>query len=173
MNAMLRLLALVSFLLLVPWPARADAPAPSQALRSDPEPPRPTIALTADAGAVIFGDYAVRLDVLLAPALSLGVSAGASHRAATDDALLEIDATLWCLGQGLEGAFVSAVVGLAWAGPWTQEPGITPRLGGQAGWQFLWESLAISLGGGAHAAFRGDGAILPEVRVRAALGVLF
>jgi hypothetical protein len=174
MSTMLRLLVAASFLATVaPHTARADAPPPSQVLTSDPSAPRPSFALTADGAAIVLGDYAARLDVLLAPFVSIGLLAGASHRAASDDILLEGDGTLWLLCEGLEGPFVSGIVGLAWAGPWTQEPGVTPRLGGQAGWQFLWESLVISLGGGAHAAFRPDGVILPEVRVRAALGVLF
>ena len=173
MHAMVRALGLVPFLLLSVASARADAPSPSQELASDPAPPRPSLALTADGAAIILGDYAARLDVLAAPFVSLGVLVGASHRAASDDVLLEADATVWFLGRGLEGPFLSAIGGFAWAGPWAQEPGLTPRFGGQAGWQLQWESLAISLGGGAHAAFRATGEIVPEARVRAALGVLF
>lgn len=156
-----------------PTPARADAPAPSQVLESDPAPPQPTYGLSADGAAIAMGDYAARLEVLLLPALSLGVSAGASRRRGTDDLLLELLPTLWCLGEGLEGPFVSAAAGLAWAGPWNQTTGWTLRLGGEAGWQFLWESLSISLGAGAHAAVSEDGRITPEVRLRGALGVVF
>jgi hypothetical protein len=174
MHAMLRAPQVIACLvLLVPASARGDAPAPTQALASDPAPARPSYALTADGGAILVGDYAARLDVLVVPALSIGVLAGASHRASTDDVLLEVDATLWFLGLGLDGPFLSAVAGLAWAGPWAAEGSITPRAGGQAGWQLTWDSLAISLGGGAHAALRADGEIVPEIRVRAALGVLF
>jgi hypothetical protein len=174
MNAMLRALVLVSFLVSVgPHPARADAPPPSQVLASDPAPPKPSIALSADGAAIVLGDYAARLDLLVHPFVSVGLLAGASHRAATDDVLLEGNATLWLLGQGLEGPFVSAIAGLTWAGPWAQSTGITPRLGGECGWQFLWESMTIGLGGGAHVAIRADGAVVPEARARVALGVAF
>jgi len=169
-----RALVLASLLPSLPCaPASADAPPPPQDLDTDPEPPRPTIGLGADAGAMIFGDYTVRLDVLLLPALSVGVTAGASRRSASDDVLAELALTLWCWGQGLEGPFLTAVAGIAWAGPWTQEPGATPRLGAEAGWQFRWDSLLIGVGGGVHAAFRADGVVVPEVRLRGVLGVLF
>ncbi len=173
MHAMLRALALVSFLVassVARSVAHADAPAPSQELASDPEPPRPSLGLSADGAAIVLGDYAARLDVLVLPALSLGGVLGASHRRASDDVLAELVASLWCLGQGLEGPFVSAAIGLAWAGPWNQAPGWTVRLGGDAGWQFVWSSLTLTLGAGAHAAVRDDATVAPEARVRVALG---
>jgi hypothetical protein len=172
MHAMLRALALVSFLASTAV-VHADAPAPSQALASDPEPPRPSLGLSADGAAILVGDYAARLDVLVLPALSIGGVIGASHRRATDDVLLELVASLWCLGEGLEGPFVSAAAGVAWGGPWNQAPSWSVRLGGDAGWQFLWQSLSITLGAGAHAAVRDDGAVVPEARLRVALGLVF
>lgn len=177
MNAIVRATALGSLLALVflasSPPARADAPPPSQALTSDPEPPRPTLGLSADGAAIVLGDYAARLDVLVLPALSLGVTVGASHRRATDDVLLEAHGTLFFFGCGLEGPFVTALVGLAWAGPWNQEVGFVGRLGGEAGWQLLWESLSISLGAGAHAALTEANDPQPELRLRVALGLVF
>lgn len=175
MHPMLRALALAAPLatLAPARPLRADAPPPSQALASDPAPPRPSIGLSADGGAIALGDYAARLDVLVLPALSVGGQVGVSHRRDADDLLAELSLGLWCLGQGLEGPFATAIVGLAWAGPWAQEEGWTVRLGGELGWQFLWESLSITLGGGVHAAWWEDGRVLPEPRIRAALGFVF
>ncbi|MBN8614308.1 MAG: hypothetical protein J0L92_27155 [Deltaproteobacteria bacterium] len=168
-----RAVLLGSLLLLSPLDVLADAPPPSQSLASDPEPPRPQYGLSAEAASIPLGDYAARLDVLVVPALSLGLSAGASHRRATDDVLLEGNLTLWCLGVGLEGPFVTAVAGLAWAGPWNQTTGIVGRLGGEAGWQFLWQSLSIGLGAGVHAALTDANDPQPELRLRVALGLVF
>lgn len=176
MPAMLRAVLLVSLLATLHAPTltvQADAPTPSQALDSDPEPPRPAYGLSADGASIVLGDYAARLDVLALPALSLGLTVGASHRRSTDDVLFEGHVTLWCLGQGLEGPFVTAIVGLAWAGPWNQTPGFVGRLGGEAGWQVLWESLSISLGAGAHAALTDANDPQPELRLRVALGLVF
>lgn len=177
MAAILRASALVSLLVVavacVPALAQADAPPPSQVLASDPEPPRPAYGLSADGAAIVLGDYAARLDVLVLPALSVGVLVGASHRSATDDLLLEVDLTLWCLGRGLEGPFVTAIVGAAWAGPWNQEASILARVGGEAGWQFLWQSLSIGLGAGAHVALGEAIDPRPEARARVALGIVF
>jgi hypothetical protein len=168
------LLWLLSVLLPLGASARAEAPAPSQALASDPDRPRPIVGLGVDGAAMILGDFAARLDVALVPALSAHLTLGVSRRLGTDDALLEAGLTAWVLGDGMEGPLVGAVVGLAWAGPWTGEDRLVVRAGGEAGWQFLWGSLSITLAGGAHAAFlSGEGAgPAPEARARAALGVV-
>lgn len=163
---------LVLSLLAAP-PARAEAPAPSQALASDPDAPRPAIGLGVDGAAMILGDFAARLDVALVPALSTHVSLGVSRRLGTDDALLEAGLTLWPLGDGMEGPLVGALVGVAWAGPWTGQERVVVRAGGEAGWQFLWGPLSITLAGGAHAALLpGEGGPTAEARARAALGVV-
>lgn len=152
---------------------RADAPPPSQALASDPERPRPSLGLSADGAAIVLGDYAARLELALVPAISLGLVAGASHRRGTDDVLIEVAVTLWPLGLGLEGPHATAVVGAAWAGPWSQAESVVLRLGAEAGWQFLWESVSITLAAGAHASHDpAAGAWSPEPRARVALGLV-
>lgn len=175
MPAILRARSVASLLLVLfalPVGAHADAPAPSQALASDPEPGRPSLGLSADGAAIVLADYAARLDVSLVPALSVAVVAGASHRRATDDVLLELGATVWFLGIGLEGPHLTAMTGLAWAAPSGQEDSVVVRAGGEAGWQFLWETLTISLAAGAHAAVDPAGGVWIEPRARAALGIL-
>lgn len=157
----------------LPRPVLADAPPPSQALASDPAPPRPVVGLSADGAAIVLGDYAARLDLSVLPALSLTAIVGASHRRATDDVLVELGATLWPLGLGLEGPLVTTLLGLAWVGPWSQAEGAVLRCGGEAGWQFLWESLSISLAAGAYAAYDPPtGAWAPEPHARVALGLV-
>jgi len=176
MPAILRVARLVPPLVLF-WlavaSARADAPPPPQALASDPALPRPGLGLSADAAAVVLADYAARLDIVLVPALSAGLTAGASHRRSTDDVLLEVGLTAWFLATALEGPYLTALVGVAWAGPWSQDESLVLRAGGEAGWQFLWETLSISLGAGAHVAVDPSGGVGIEPRARAALGIVF
>ncbi len=176
MTAMLRTVRLVPSLLLLSAPvelAHADAPPPSQALASDPTPPRPSLGLSADAAAIVLGDYAARLDVVLVPALTGELTAGASRRRMSDDVLLEVGVSAWFLATALEGPHLTALVGLAWAGPWSQEESLVVRVGGEAGWQFLWETLSISLAAGAHVALDAEGEVGIEPRARAALGIVF
>ncbi len=168
-------LALTALALLSTSHAEAQAePEPSQALDTDPAPSPRGYGLGVDGAAIALGDYAARLDVLLAPALSLGVSLGASQREGRDALLVEALATLWCLGQGLEGPFVSALVGASGAGPWAGEvSGYVVRAGGEAGYQIVWEALTISLGAGAHATLAEGAEPSPALRLRAALGLVF
>lgn len=150
-----------------------EGPAPSQALESDPQPAPPSYGLSADGAAIVFGDYAARFDGLVLPMLSLGVTLGVSQRAQRDDLLVEVLATLWFLGEGLEGPFLSALAGVSASGAWADPGGATGRLGGEAGWQLLWDSLAISIGAGCHAALEEGREVAPELRIRGALGVVF
>jgi len=131
------------------------------------------VGLSADGAAIVLGDYAARLDIVLVSALSAALSVGASHRRETNDVLLEVGLTAWIMGTGLEGPHLTALVGVAWAGPWSQEPSLVFRAGGEAGWQFLWETLSITLAAGAHAAADAAGGLGIEPRVRASLGIVF
>lgn len=168
----LRGFAFALMLVFAPIMARADAPAPTQALETDPEPPGRVLGLSADVAAMLLGDFALRVDATVVPALSLGAVLGMSRRYGSDDLLVEAVTTAWFLGRALEGPHVSAVVGLAWSGPWSQRDVLAARAGGELGWQFLWDVVSITVGGGAHAVFR-DGGVAVEPRLRAALGLAF
>jgi hypothetical protein len=123
---------------------------------------------------MILGDFAVRLDVVLDPALSLHAGIGLSRRGGRDDLLGEAGLVVWplagVLGQGLEGPWVETVAGGAWSGPWTGQEGGVLRLGGEIGWQFLWRPVTFSVGAGAHAML-GRGPPGLEPRITGALGL--
>jgi hypothetical protein len=173
MHALLRGLVLGTFLASPSALAHAEPPPPSQALASDPRPRGPSVGLGVDGAAMILGDFAMRVDVVLDPAVSLHVAGGLARRTGTDDLLVETGLVAWplagVLGTGLEGLWVEAVVGCAWAGPWTGQERATLRLGGELGWQLRWGSVTLSLGAGAHATL-GAGAPGIEPRISGALG---
>ncbi|GAB4208096.1 MAG: hypothetical protein OHK0013_26290 [Sandaracinaceae bacterium] len=156
--------------------AHAEPPPPSQALPSDPRPHGPSVGVGIDGAAMLLGDFAARVDVALAPVVSLGLAAGVARRAGTDDLLVEVGLSFWplagALGEGLEGLTLELVTGCAWSGPWTGQEGAAVRLGGELGWQLLWGPVALTLGGGAHATL-GRGTPRLEPRITGALGLVW
>lgn len=167
------------FLGLMPaLPALADAPAPSQVLRSDPGPPRPAIGASANGIGIALGDFALHLDWAPHTFHALYLEVGESRRHGGDAILAEVGWTVLPMDQGLEGFFASVGVGIAWAGPWNgDDPNAhtVGRAGGEVGWQFLWGDLSITLAAGATGFWLPDGgnAVWAEPRGRAALGIVF
>jgi hypothetical protein len=154
--------------------ARADAPPPSQALATDPAPPAPRFGLSVDGIAIALADYVLQVDWAPASFLSLSLQAGASRRHGGDAACVGLGVGLWPMDDGLEGLFVAASVGLAWAGPWNGDaPGgrDVGRAAGEIGWQFLWEDLSFALAAGVSGFWSPEqGSAWVEPAGRAAVG---
>lgn len=168
----------VGALAVQPAGASADAPPPEQALATDPARPLPHLGASADAIGIVLGDYALRLEGAPDPWHALTVEIGLSRRHGGDALLLELGWSVFPLAIGLEGPFVHAAIGVAWAGAWNGEaPGARSmlRFGGELGWQFLWEDVSITLAAGATGFVElegggAQGALWPEPRGRIALG---
>jgi hypothetical protein len=177
-HASLTLAIALLFTALVPASVRGDAPPPSQALESDAGPPFARIALSADAGAIAFADYALRFDVAPERWIAPFGAIGLSRRHGGDALLIELGLALWLLGGGLEGPWIAPALGISIAGPWNGNSAgarSVLRWGGDVGWQFLWGDLAIALGAGALGltALDGSWAVWIEPRVRVAIGVVW
>lgn len=165
-------------LALGPGPTRADAPPPEQTLATDPGRPLPRLGISANGIGIALGDYALRVEATPDPWHAVVLSLGASRRHGGDALLVELGWTVWPMATGLDGFFVHAAAGLAWAGPWNG--GATGarsvlRFGGELGWQFLWEDLSFTLGAGATGFVELDGgaaqgAVWAEPHGRVALG---
>lgn len=174
----MRSTSLVSFAFLLWAPAaHADAPPPSQALATDPEAPTPRVGLSADGIGVALADYALRVDWAPEPFHALTLLAGESRRHGGDTLLLAVGWSVWPMASGLDGFFVGASVGIAWAGPWNgDDPAARTvgRLEGELGWQFLWGELSITLAAGATGLWAPDqGGVWAEPHGRLALGIVF
>lgn len=154
--------------------ASADDAPPSQALDSDPGPPFPRIGLSADGVSIALGDYALRIEGAPDPWHAPWLNLGASRRHGPDTLLIEAGWGIWPLGWGLEGLYVSPAIGVNITGPWNGEDAdaqMLLRAGGEAGWQFLWADVSITVAAGAMAIIPLEGGEpWPEPRLRVSLG---
>jgi hypothetical protein len=172
--------ALISFLVLLSVaspalgqssPASPDADAPSQALRSDPAPPVPKIALTADPLAIYFGRYGFSFELAPRRLHSLWISPAWAHAGPREGLSLELGWHIWPLGRGLDGLFLGPVAGIATSrGPGRR---LALRGGAEAGYQAVWGALAVGLAVGVDYAWQRRGDELsrgPSLRVRLSFG---
>lgn len=144
------------------WPvsaaaqARAEEDAASQSLDSDRDLAAWDIALTTDLLAPLSDGYGVRLEVAPARWLSLAASPTWLSAAGASGVALVVSAHAWPLAQGLDGPFVGPHLTVARV-EGSGAARVMLGVGGEAGWQVVWEGLAVALSGTADWAARADG----------------
>ncbi|MCS6798631.1 MAG: hypothetical protein NZ898_08875 [Myxococcota bacterium] len=139
---MTRAVMLGAMLLLLGTTVRAeDAPAPSLALRTDPDRPTWSVAVSVDPLAGWLGVWGIRAEIA---AGSAHVVTGWLAWVSGDErgqAELEAGYRLFPLGRGLEGPFVGPVVGARLLEPGTMR--LLPWVGADLGGQVVWEGLLL------------------------------
>jgi hypothetical protein len=136
--------------------------------------------MSAEGIGLLLGDYALRLEGAPDAWYAVTLDLGLSRRHGGEALLVEVGGSVFPMAVGLEGFFVHAGAGIAWAGPWNGGSAAArsvARFGGEVGWQFLWEDLSITLGAGATGLVEvsdgpGQGSVWAEPRGRVALGLV-
>lgn len=151
--------------------AQGDAAAPSQDLSSDPAPPVPRIALTADPLGLYLGHYGFGLELAPSRWHSLWLAPAWTRSGEERGLGLELGYHLWLLGRGLDGPFVGAVAAAGTSRVATRPFAL--RGGAEAGYQAAWGNVALGLAVGVeYHVRRVDDQIErgPALRLRLAFG---
>lgn len=151
--------------------AQLESSAPSQSLPSDPAPPVPRIALTADPLALYLGHYGFAFAYAPTRWQSLWVAPSWTRSGNRRGLAVELGWHLWPLAHGLDGLFVGPV---ARAG--TSRGGGArwdARVGAELGYQVVWGGVALGIAAGAEYGWRRQGGPVdsgPSARLRLSLG---
>jgi hypothetical protein len=125
--------------------AADDREAPSLSVRTDPETPHYSIAVTADPVGMFLGDYGARLDVALDRVNAIYVEPrwlGGE----VEGLGIELAYRLFPLGEGLSGPFAALAAGVAVALP--DDPRVSLWGGVDLGWQWIWQGIVLGASGG-------------------------
>jgi len=148
-----------------------ESSAPSQALPTDPAPPVPRLAMTADPLALYFGHYGFAFAYAPTRTQSLWLAPAWTRRGNDSGLSLALGWHLWPMARGLDGVFLGPVVtagtargaGAVW----------DARVGGELGYQAVWGGVALGVAVGAEYRWRRRGGSMARgaaLRLRLSLG---
>jgi len=140
-------------LLLFAAPARADDVAPPPLSLADERARfRRQVAVEADAAALLFGEYVVRVGVSPGRYVVVFVSPSYRRLEGLHGAGLELALELRPLGRGLDGLHIGAFGGAAYF-PAEQGAARHLRVGADAGYTYAWGQLLVGASVGASRSF--------------------
>ncbi|MEM9068255.1 MAG: hypothetical protein AAGE52_07100 [Myxococcota bacterium] len=144
-----------------------DTAAPSLEVSSDDlGKPWWAYGASADAVGAAFGDYQLRLDLGLSRHHGIALSPG-WRRDGDHGPMLGVAYSVWPMGRGLHGLALSVTGDVAWI---RGADRVDLALGGEVGYQYVWDGLLLGVAVGAERTWRFEGqrarSIAPIVRVQ-------